>query len=129
MCIRDSLFENLEAVGPNLAAIDTLGAEHFGMEKSIAANPVLNGLNYMGTVIIWFITFITMMAVQSEHKKEVKLGAVAGCIAFMLSLLLVALAMIAVIAQVGPTDAPSIVMAGNVWPPLAAVFALSLIHI
>ena len=119
-----NLVANLDMVGPNLEAINTLGAEHFGMEKSIASNALLNGLNYMGTVIIWFITFITMMAVQSERKREVKVGAAVGAAAFMLSMLIVALAMIAVIYQVGASDAPSIILAGNVWAPLASIFSV-----
>ena len=87
----------------------------------------MNALNYMGTVVIWFITFITMMAVQSERKIEVKVGSVVGSALFMGALLIVAFAMISVLPIVGASDVPSIVMAANLWQPLAAFFAVIVI--
>lgn len=111
----------------NYEALNTLGPEYFGIEKSIAPNVLMNALNYMGTVVIWFITFITMMAVQSERKIEVKVGSVVGSALFMGALLIVALAMISVLPIVGASDVPSIVMAANLWQPLAAFFAVIVI--
>lgn len=122
-----NLLMNLDQIAPNFAAINTLGPEHFGIEKSIAPNAFMNALNYMGTVIIWFTTFVTMMAVQSERKIEIKVGSVVGSVLFMISLLIVALAMISVIEMVGSSEVPSVLMAGNLWKPLASVFAIIVI--
>lgn len=104
--------------------LNTEGPDCFGIEKSIAPNVLMNALNYMGTVVIWFITFITMMAVQSERKIEVKVGSVMGSTMFMLALLVVAFAMVSVLPLVGASDVPSVVMAANLWKPLASVFAV-----
>lgn len=104
--------------------LNTEGPDYFGIEKSIAPNVLMNALNYMGTVVIWFITFITMMAVQSERKIEVKVGSVVGSTMFMLALLVVAFAMVSVLPLVGASDVPSVVMAANLWKPLASVFAV-----
>lgn len=122
-----NLLMNIDQVAPNFAAINTMGPEHFGIEKSIAPNAFMNALNYMGTVIIWFTTFVTMMAVQSERKIEIKVGSVVGSVLFMLSLLIVAFAMISVIGMVGASEVPSVLMAGNLWKPLASVFAVIVI--
>lgn len=119
-----TLLKHWNMVGPNLEAIETLGPEHFGIEKSIAPNALFNGLNYMGTVILWFITFVTMMASQARGRPEVKVGAALGSATFMVSMLIVALAMISVIGLVGASDVPSIMMAENIWPPLASVFSV-----
>ena len=122
-----NLLMNMDQVVPNFAAINTLGPEAFGIEKSIAPNAFMNALNYMGTVIIWFTTFITMMAVQSERKMEIKAGSVAGSVLFMAALLVVAFAMISVIDLVGASEVPSVLMAGNLWKPLASAFAVIVI--
>lgn len=122
-----NLVMNFEQVAPNFAAINTYGPEHFGIEKSIAPNAFMNALNYMGTVIIWFTTFITMMAVQSKRKVEIKVGSVVGSVLFMISLLIVAFAMISVIQLVGSSEVPSVLMAENIWKPLASVFAVIVI--
>ncbi len=122
-----NLLMHMDQVGPNFAAINTFGPEYFGMEKSIAPNAFMNALNYMGTVIIWFTTFITMMAVQSERKKEIKVGSVVGSVLFMAALLIVAFAMISVIELVGASEVPSVLMAGNLWKPLASAFAVIVI--
>lgn len=119
-----NLLMNLDMVVPNMKAIDTGGWEQFGMEKSIAPNAVTTGINYMGTVIIWFITFVTRMAEQSDHKREVKAGMVVGSVAIAISLIVCSLAMTAVVQQVGGADAPNLIMAGNIWEPLGAVFAI-----
>lgn len=119
-----TLLLNIEQLIPNFEAIQAYGPRHFGMERSIAPNALMNALNYMGTVVIWFITFITMMAVQCERKIEIKAGSVTGSVLFMLSLLVVAFAMISVIPLVGASDVPSVVMAGNLWKPLASIFAV-----
>lgn len=81
----------------------------------------------MGTVIIWFTTFVTMMAVQSDRKVEIKVGSVVGSVLFMISLLIVSFAMISVIEMVGASEVPSVLMAGNLWKPLASVFAVIVI--
>lgn len=118
---------HFDQIPANYEALNTLGPEYFGIEKSIAPNVLMNALNYMGTVVIWFITFITMMAVQSERKIEVKVGSVVGSALFMGALLIVAFAMISVLPIVGASDVPSIVMAANLWQPLAAFFAVIVI--
>lgn len=119
-----TLVLHFEDIGPNFEAINTLGAEHFGMEKSIAPNAVMNALNYMGTVVIWFVTFITMMAVQCKEKINIKVGSVLGSVLFMGALMINAFAMISVIDVVGASDVPSVLMAGNLWKPLASLFAI-----
>lgn len=119
-----TLIRHFDQIPANYEALNTFGPEHFGIEKSIAPNVLINALNYMGTVVIWFITFITMMAVQSERKVEVKVGSVVGSVLFMVSLLIVSFAMISVLPIVGASDVPSVVMAANLWEPLAAVFAI-----
>ena len=118
---------NFDQVASNFHAINTLGPEHFGIEKSIAPNAVVNALNYMGTVVIWFVTFITMMAVKSRRKIDIKAGSVTGSVLFMLALMVVAFAMISVIDLVGASDVPSIIMAGHLWKPLASIFAVIVI--
>lgn len=118
---------NFDQVAGNFHAINTLGPEHFGIEKSIAPNAVVNALNYMGTVVIWFVTFITMMAVKSRRKIDIKAGSVTGSVLFMLALMVVAFAMISVIDLVGASDVPSIIMAGHLWKPLASIFAVIVI--
>lgn len=122
-----NLMMNMDQVTPNFAAINALGPEHFGIEKSIAPNAWMNALNYMGTISIWFTTFITMMAVQSERKAEIKTGSVVGSMLFILALLVVSYAMISVIDTIGASEVPSILMAGNLWKPLASVFAIIVI--
>lgn len=122
-----NLIMNIDQVIPNFEAINTMGPEHFGIEKSIAPNAFMNALNYMGTVIIWFTTFVTMMAVQSDRKVEIKVGSVVGSVLFMISLLIVSFAMISVIEMVGASEVPSVLMAGNLWKPLASVFAVIVI--
>lgn len=122
-----NLLMNIDQVASNFAAINTFGPEHFGIEKSIAPNAFMNALNYMGTVIIWFTTFITMMAVQSERKSEIKVGSVVGSVLFMAALLVVSFAMISVIEIVGASEVPSVLMAGNIWKPLASAFAIIVI--
>jgi len=79
----------------------------------------------MGTVIIWFITFVTMMATKTNEKLEVCSGMVVGSSLFIGALMLCCFAMISVIQQVGSLDAPNIAMASNVWKPLGYLFSVA----
>ena len=119
-----TLFLHIEQLPSNFEKLCIIGPDHFGIEKSIAPNAVINSLNYTGTVIIWFFTFITMLAVQSDRKVEVKVGSTAGTILFILALFVVAFALISILPLVGTSDVPSVVMAAALWQPLAAVFAV-----
>lgn len=122
-----TLLLNFDQIPINNEKLNLLGPEYFGIEKSIAPNVLMNALNYMGTIAIWFITFITMMAVQSERKKEVKIGSVAGAVLFIGVLLVVAFAMISVLPAIGASDVPSIIMATNIWKPLATIYSVIVI--
>ena len=122
-----TLVQNASHIAANFEALNAYGPEHFGIEKSIAPNAVINALNYMGTVVIWFVTFITMMAVKSERKREIQVGSVTGSVLFMLALLVVAFAMISVLERVGASDVPSVLMAGFLWKPLASIFSVIVI--
>lgn len=122
-----NLFLNLPNVMPNLHLIAENGGNQFGIQKSIAPNAVMNGMNYMGTVIIWFITFVSMMSANSPHKKELRHGMVLGSFMILISVLVCCLAMISVIEQVGSSDAPNLIMASSIWKPLGAVFSVIVI--
>lgn len=122
-----NLFLNIHNVIPNLQIIANNGCTQFGIQKSIAPNAIMNGMNYMGTVIIWFITFVSMMATNSQHKKELKHGMILGSIMILISILICCLAMISVITQIGDSDAPNLLMASNIWKPLGTVFAIIVI--
>lgn len=122
-----NLFLNVSNVIPNLQLIAENGGNQFGIQKSIAPNAVMNGMNYMGTVIIWFITFVSMMATNSPHKRELKHGMVFGSVMILVSVLVCCLAMISVIDQIGSSDAPNLIMASNIWKPLGTVFAVIVI--
>ena len=122
-----TLVQNWPQVASHFDTLNTQGPEYFGIEKSIAPNAVINALNYMGTVVIWFITSVTMMAVNSERKREIQVGSVTGSVLFILVLLIVAFAMISVLDKVGASDVPSVLMAGFLWKPLASIFSVIVI--
>lgn len=121
-----NLFMNFGDLGANLTAI---GEDYtqFGLTRTIAPNAFVAGGSYIGATIIWTTAFVAMMAAGTEHKKEVKVGMVVGCIFIALGLILSALAMAANVEQVGASAVPNLLMAGNVWAPLGSIYAVIVI--
>lgn len=121
-----NLIANFGDLGANLTAISE-DYTQFGMERTIAPNAFMAGVSYVGATIIWTTAFVAMMSSKADRKREVKIGMAVGAVFIALGLLLCALAIVSVAGQVGASDIPTLLMAANIWEPLASIYAIFIV--
>lgn len=118
-----TILRNYHSIPENYAAINS--GNLFGMTKSMAINPVANAMNYMGTVIIWFITFISMLVSNNYNQRnEIKKGIILASVLIAICVSCSVFAMLSVVEKVGSSSIPNLVLAEEIYKPFAYVFAV-----
>lgn len=88
--------------------------------KQASNNWFMSGLSYVGFCMLWLAAFLTALGKTARSKKEAAAGGATGAIAFSVACIIVALGLLANIAQVAGTEIPMLVLANNLSPALAA---------
>lgn len=86
-------------------------------------NPFAAGSSYGGFVILWFATFLAELG--AKHKvKEVNAGMIISAIAIFGAAVICCIALIANINETWDVGIPALVLARNIHPVLASIFAI-----
>lgn len=89
-----------------------------------STNWFLSALSYVGFCMLWLAAFMAAMGQTANSKKEAALGGFTGSLLFSGACIIVALGLLANIAQVNGTQIPSLYLAENLSPALATGFSL-----
>lgn len=102
------------------AAID---AGKYELNQVGGGNPFASGASYAGFVILWFATFLAELG-SKNRAVEINLGVVLSAVCVFAVAALACVALISSIDQIASADIPALVLASNISPALAQVFAV-----
>ena len=120
-----TLFNHGSAVPDGIAAIEA-GAYDGVMEK-VGHNWFFAGLSYGGFMILWFVSFMANLGIASREKddfRELVSGNVIGSLIYTIACVLCACALVSEINLTASQGIPNLVLAEQIWPPLATIFAV-----
>ncbi|MGN0261375.1 MAG: hypothetical protein ACI4B9_00785 [Eggerthellaceae bacterium] len=100
-----------------------LDAGKYEVNQVGGGNPLAAGASYAGFVILWFATFLAELGAKNRSV-EINLGVVLSAVCVFAVAALSCVALISSIDQTAAADIPALVLAGNISPALAQVFAV-----
>lgn len=106
----------------NLAAIDA-GTYSDVMKQVGNGNPIASGASYGGFVILWFAAFLAEIGAKNKLK-NVNIGMLLSTLFIFGSAAICCIALIGHIEVTAAADIPALVLASEISPILAQVFAL-----
>lgn len=112
-------FGDLQA---NMEAVDS-GKYSAVMKQVGNGNPVLSGASYGGFVILWFAAFLAEIGAQNKLR-EVNCGMLLSTLFIFGTAILCCYALIGHIDKTAAVDIPALVLASQISPILAQIFAV-----
>lgn len=94
--------------------------------KQAGSNPVAAGFSYGGFGILWVGAFMATLG-ANNRLKEVAVGTGLGILFNVVGDLVLAFALLANVSDIAAAEIPNLILAQNIWRPLGAVLALSII--
>lgn len=95
--------------------------------KQASNNWFMAGLSYVGFCMLWLAAFLTALGKTARSKKEAVAGGGVGAIVFSVACIIVALGLLANIADVAGTEIPMLVLANNLSPILAGIISVMIL--
>lgn len=109
-------------LGKNMAAVDA-GLYSDVMQQVGGGNPLASGASYGGFVILWFAAFLAEIGAKNKLS-EVNAGMILSALFIFGAAGICCLALIGHIDATAAADIPALVLAGQISPVLAQVFAI-----
>ena len=109
-------------LGKNMAAVDA-GAYADVMKQVGEGNPFQSGASYGGFVILWFAAFLAEVGAKNKLK-EVNVGMLLSTVFIFGAAAICCLALIGHIDATAAADIPALVLAEQIHPMLAQIFAI-----
>lgn len=106
----------------NMAAVD-IGQYSDVMKQVGGGNPFASGASYGGFVILWFAAFLAEIGAKNRLK-EVNLGVILSMLFIFGAASICCIALIGHIDITATADIPALVLAGQISPILAQIFAI-----
>ncbi|ACV23533.1 Uncharacterized membrane protein [Slackia heliotrinireducens] len=116
---------HFDSIGSGIAAVEA-GTYSDVMEK-VGGNWFMAGLSYGGFMILWFVTFMANLGRESREKgdfKELIIGNVIGSMIYTIACVVGACALASEIDLTASLGIPNLVLANQIWAPLASIFAV-----
>lgn len=92
--------------------------------KTASTNWLFAAGSYVGFCMLWLAAFMAAMGATANSREEAAMGGALGAVAFSAAVIIVALGLLANIAQVNGTEIPSLHLAQKLHPLLATGFSL-----
>ena len=108
-----NLADHIKAVDENLHEITQVGN----------GNPFLSGASYAGFMLLWFASFLAEIG-SKNRVKEVNIGMLFSAIFIMGTMVIASIALLSHIHITAQADIPALILANNISPLLASVFAV-----
>ena len=109
---------------PNFAAnVADIDSGAVKLAQVGGGNPIVSGLSYGGFVILWFAAFLA--EIGSKNKlKEVNTGMLLSTLFIFGAAAICSIALIGHLAQTGTADIPALILANQINPIFAQIFAV-----
>ncbi len=118
-------FAHASGIEPGIAAIEA--GEYDGIISKVGNNWAMSGLSYAGFVLLWFAGFMANLGSSTNETgeyKELLVGQIFGGLIYIAACWICAIALASQINLTAGANIPNLVLAAQVWPPLAAIFAI-----
>ena len=112
-------------IEPGIAAIEA--GEYHGVISKVGNNWAMSGLSYAGFVLLWFAGFMANLGSSTNETgeyRELIVGQILGALIYIAACWVCAIALASQISNTAGASIPNLVLAAQVWPPLAAIFAV-----
>ena len=95
-----------------------------GQITRVGGNWFAASASYVGFCMLWLAAFLAAMGRQSNSVKEGVSGTISGALGFSIGAVVLMLGFLAHMNEVAFADIPSLILAKEIWAPIASVFAL-----
>lgn len=109
--------------GTVISAVVGISMAYRGMAQVGNGNPLLSGASYGGFVILWFAAFLAEIG-SKNNLKNVNLGMLLSVLFIFGAASVCCVALIGHINVTAAADIPALVLAGQISPILAQIFAI-----
>lgn len=83
--------------------------------------------SYVGFCMLWFAAFLASIGAKTNSRKEASLVAIIGATAFSAAVIVITMGLMASVEKVAGSMIPSVILAANIHPALAAIFSIAII--
>lgn len=90
----------------------------------VGGNWFASASSYVGFCMLWLAAFLAALGRQSNSIKEGVSGTMLGALGFAIGAVVLALGFLAHMSEVALADIPSLILAREIWAPIASMFAL-----
>ena len=90
----------------------------------VGSNWFMAGVSYVGFCMLWLAAFLAAMGKSANSRKEAVMGTTLGAIGFVGGAVILMFGLLSHLAVLYNSDIPSLIIAEQIWPPLAAVFSV-----
>ncbi|MEG2893704.1 MAG: hypothetical protein RR840_10145 [Clostridium sp.] len=119
-----SIFKNMEYLDPSIVASSIASLTEGGSLITASSTWYFAAFSYVGFCMLWLAAFLAAMGSRANNKKEAMIGGVAGAVSFSIAVMVVALGLMACINSVVGSQIPMLILAKDVAPMLATIFAV-----
>lgn len=112
-------------IEPGIAAIEA--GQYDGIISKVGNNWAMSGLSYAGFVLLWFAGFMANLGSSTNETgeyRELLVGQILGALIYIAACWICAIALASEIDLTAGAAIPNLILATQVWPPLAAIFAI-----
>ena len=112
-------------IEPGIADIEA--GKYNGVISKVGNNWAMSGLSYAGFVLLWFAGFMANLGSSTNETgeyKELVVGQILGGLVYIAACWVCAIALASQIEVTAGASIPNLVLAAQVWPPLATIFAV-----
>lgn len=109
-------------INNNMKLIDT-GIYSSVMKQVGNGNPILSGASYGGFVILWFAAFLAEIGAKNKLK-DVNIGTILSAFFIFGTAIVCCIALIGHIELTAESDIPALILASQISPLLAQIFAI-----
>lgn len=110
---------------PGIQAVEQ--GTYDGVMEKVGSNWFMAGLSYGGFMILWFVSFMANLGVKTNTEggfKELIIGNVIGSVIYTVACVVGACALVSEIGLTASQGIPNLILANQIWPPLATIFAV-----
>ncbi|WP_156290682.1 YkvI family membrane protein [Oceanobacillus salinisoli] len=94
---------------------------------SASSNWIFAAGSYVGFCMLWLAAFMSTMGATAVNKKTASFGAIFGALGFSAGVIVMALGLMVNVEQVEGSLVPTLILAGNIHPGIAVIFALTVV--
>ncbi len=114
----------MNPAGISVGAELTKNPEFLSTITRVGNNWIASVASYVGFCMLWLAAFLAALGQKANSTKEALTGTSLGAIGFTLGALILMLGFLAHMSEVSTADIPSLIIAAQIWAPVASAFCI-----